>query len=139
MIDSFRRVLSFLVSSLWSMLAHLSSLFGADRYLPWAWSLTYDKLLMDLYLIANVLSGLAFVLVGVTLGVHHDRGICFTGQQRLLLGWMLLLMGFHLILLAVTIYVPIYRLDILIKSAGAGISVVFALTTTRFVLDYGRR
>lgn len=139
MIESLRRSLISFVSFLESMLLYFGSVFGSERYLPWSWSLTHDKLIMDLYLLTNVVAGLSFVSVGMVLGVHHARGICFTGQHRLLLGWMLILMGIHLLLLAVTLYWPIYRLDILIKSAGAGTSVVFALTSIKFILDYGER
>lgn len=139
MIDQLGRALVRFAESVTTIFLYFSSAFGADRYLPWAWSLTYDKLIIDLYLIANISSGLSFMVIGASLGVHHVRGICFSGQQRLLLGWMLFLMGIHLILLAVTIFLPIYRLDILIKSAGAGVSVVFALTATKFIIDYGRR
>jgi hypothetical protein len=139
MIDAVRKVVGIVIDHIASLFNYLFSVWGSDRYLPWAWSLTYDKLLMDLYLLTNLSAGSAFVTTGFLLSLHHSRGICFSGQQRFLLGWMMMLIGFHLLLLAVTLFVPIYRFDICVKSAGAGVSVVFILTTARFILDYGKR
>lgn len=111
---------------------------GSERYAAAVSCLTNDGLIVLLYTICDVASGISYGALGAALSLSSDRGLQTDGDHRLLLGLMLLFSGARQFSEVAALHVGIYRLDIVIKAACTAVAVVAALTMARGIITKGR-
>lgn len=111
------------------MWVEVLDLLGASRYAQHAICLTNDPLIMTVFVAGDLVTFASYFTIGLTLMLYHNRVVKFTGQARLLYGAFIFLCGLSHLTETLTMFVGIYRLDVVVTAAMAGVSAATAIVT----------
>lgn len=111
------------------MLTWLLDFLGAGRYFKHAICLTDDPLMISLYTFSDLATWAAYFVIGITLLRSRARPFEFSYELRLLYGAFIFLCGLSHLTGVMTLYSGVYRLDIMVRAAMAGVSVTTAYLT----------
>ena len=108
------------------MLTDVLNFLGAERYSQHAICLTNDSLMIFLYVLADLSTWAAYFTIGLALLVTGRLPDTTLLRMKLLFGAFIFLCGLSHLTMVMTIFSGVYRLDILVRAAMAGVSVVTA-------------
>lgn len=114
-----------------SFWAWLADILGAGRYSQHSICLTNDLLMITLYTISETVIWLSYFILGASLVTSYKHGISLKPEIKLLFGMFIFLCGAQHATSLLTLYVGVYRLDVVVKVATAAVSFVTALVTLR--------
>lgn len=112
-----------------SVLKTIADWLGAERYSQHSVCLTNDPLIMTAFVASDLVTFLSYFTIGMTLIVYRNRIVEFTGPTRLLYGAFIFLCGLSHLTETLTMFVGIYRLDVAVTAAMAGVSAATAIVT----------
>lgn len=113
---------------------------GADRYVAHAICLSFDPLFMFMYTLADLSTFLAYLAIGLCLLFIDKPPTEIRPPLRLLFGSFIALCGLSHLTMVMTLYIGVYRLDILVRAAMGGVSVTTAFVVVNdFLLARGKR
>ena len=118
-----------------SMLQHLLEVLGAERYAAHAICLTNDPVIIVPYQVGHVVTALSYFLMGGSLLATRHIVIPMTLSIKALYGAFIFLCGLSHAFDILVMYTGIYRVDLLVTMAMAGVSAATAVTTTRYVIS----
>ena len=104
----------------------LSELLGSTRYAATMKCLTNDSLLASLYVIADIIIVTCLFACGWKLWTKRRVGYFFLPFQANLIAVCVVLMALSHLMEIVTLFDGAYRLEILLRGAAAGVSVIVA-------------
>lgn len=102
---------------------------GAARYAQHALCLTNDPVLMTLYIAAEGATAAAYFTIGIVLVILRQHLMLFRPGTVTLYGLFIFLCGLNHVSGILVLFSGVYRLDVAIKAAMAGVSVVTAFYT----------
>ena len=117
------------------ILEHLANFLGAERYTQHAICLTNDPLMIALYTISEFITMISYFILGGGLAYSYKRGISFSSQTKFLFGAFIFLCGLQHGTSLLTLYVGVYRLDIIVKCLTAAVSIATAITSIPQLMD----
>ena len=102
---------------------------GSSRYSAHSICLTNDPVIILLYVVSDLTTAASYFLIGVKLFWYRTATVSFSPVTRGLYGAFIFLCGFSHFTETVTLFTGIYRLDVIVTGAMAGVSIATALTT----------
>lgn len=102
---------------------------GAARYAQHAICLTNDPILMTLYIAADLITAVAYFTIGTVLIILRAKLSLFRPGTVTLYGSFIFLCGLNHLSGVAVLFAGVYRLDVAIKAAMAGVSIVTAWFT----------
>lgn len=112
-----------------STLKTIADWLGAERYSEHAICLTNDPLMMTIYVAGDGVTFLSYVVMGTALIISRNREVVLNGQTRLLGGAFIFLCGLSHLTDTITMFTGVYRLDVMVTAAMAGVSAATAIIT----------
>lgn len=112
----------------------IENLFGSDRYRAVIQCYTHDTALVTLYMISDVIMFLSLTVVAYVFHKKRNEGYYFLPYQCAMAFAVVFLLATLFLIDVVTIFDGVYRIEIVVRGALSGVSVVFA-----FSLCCGRR
>ena len=104
----------------------LSDLLGSTRYAATMKCLTNDSLIASLYVIADVIIVTCLLACGAKLWTKRRAGYFFYPFQANLIAICVVLIALGHLMEIITLFDGAYRLEILLRGAAAGVSVIVA-------------
>lgn len=121
-----------------AILNWLYDLSGANIFYAHAICLTNDPILMTLYVAGDLTTFASYMVIGGTLLVHRVHTMRFTTAALVLYGAFIALCGLSHLTKTLTLFVGMYRLDILVVAAMASVSAVtagYTICNIRHILE----
>lgn len=113
----------------------IADFFGAERYSQHSICLTNDPLMIGAYTIGDLVIWLSYTVIAGALVICRRRGITPRPLAFDLFASFIVLCGLSHLVKTVTLYTGVYRLDVLVVIATAGISAVSAWYTLVSMID----
>lgn len=104
---------------------------GSDRYRPRSACLLNDQTIMILYVAGDLALFVSLVSMGVVLFRYRARRVQMSSVTRALLGVFLFLCGVSYLSKMLTLFLPLYRLDVILMAAIAAVAATTAVLSTR--------
>lgn len=120
------------------MMTDVLNFFGAERYQQHSLCLTNDPVMMFLYVISDLSTFASYFTIGVVLLFAPLPSQNMRPATRPLFGAFIFLCGLSHLTMVLTLFVGIYRLDIVIRAAMAAVSVMTAATVVRDYTSFVR-
>lgn len=76
---------------------------------------------MTIYVAGDLVAFASYFTIGLTLIIYHSRVVVFSGPVRLLYGSFIFLCGLSHLTETLTMFTGIYRLDVVVTAAMAGV------------------
>ena len=108
---------------MWTTIANF---FGANIYAQHSVCLTADPAIMTLYVASDLSTWLAYFVLAGCLLIRRNRSFHLNSTATLMFGAFIGLCGLTHLTMTLTLFVGVYRLDVLMRAATAGVSVVTA-------------
>lgn len=105
----------------------LADMLGAAQYQQHAICLTNDPILMILYVAADLTTWVAYSVIGLALLVKRAEKITLSPAARGMFGAFIFLCGLSHLTMVLTLFVGVYRLDIMVRVVMAAVSAVTAV------------
>ena len=106
----------------------LSEWLGRSRYVAELTCLTNDSVIASLYVLADVLLGVSLLAAGLRVLHYRENGYWLYPFQVKLAGALAVLLAFGYFVDVLVIYEGVYRLEVVLRGAAAGVAVVFAFS-----------
>lgn len=114
----------------------VADFFGASVYAQHALCLSNDPILMALYVASDMATAASYFVIGLTLLFKQAKGIAFSPAALKLFGAFIFLCGASHATMTLTLFSGMYRLDILVRVAMAGVSSATAVFTALEVYGF---
>lgn len=101
--------------------------FGAERYSQHSICLTNDSLMIFLYVLSDMLIYASYFVIGIALMITGSLPSATLPYRRLIFGMFIFLCGLTHLTDVLVLFSGVYRLDVLVRAATAGVSVIAAL------------
>jgi hypothetical protein len=99
-----------------------------SRYFSTMSCLTNDVVIASLYVITDILIAISMFALGLRVWMKRDGGYLLLPYQCRMLGLIGFLIALGAVMDLVTLFEGFYRLEIMVRGAVAGVSVVLAFT-----------
>lgn len=109
----------------------LSEILGSTRYASTMKCLTNDSLIASLYVIADVVILCSLMACGWRLWIKRADGYVFLPFQTKLVSIFIILVALSHLMEIVTLFEATYRLEVMLRAAAAGLSVIVAFSCWR--------
>lgn len=113
------------------MMEWLAKWLGASSYYEHAMCLTNDPVLIALYVWGDGVTFLSYMVIGSTLLVRRGVIMKFTPQSTALYGSFIFLCGLSHLTKTLTVFIGVYRLDVMVVAAMAAVSAATAFLTAK--------
>ena len=110
-------------------LTSLLDVLGVGHYRPSAYALASDPIMMMLFVSAWSTTSLACFAIGASLMWRRWKHITMSANAASVYGAMFLLIGFDFLMSAVTVFVAVYRLKVVVLGLTAAVTVTVAILT----------
>ena len=111
---------------------------GAGHYRPSSYALASDPIMMMLFVSAWTTTSVACMAIGATLMWRRWKHITMSANAASVYGAMFLLIGFDFFMSAVTVFVAVYRLKVVILGLTAAVTVTVAIATISRIFGAAR-
>jgi hypothetical protein len=112
-----------------SLIERIGEILGDQRYLAHSICLTNDPLIMTVFAASNLATWVAYFTIGITLFVKRAKVFKLRPGSTVLYGLFIFLCGLNHLTETITLFWGVYFLDVGVKMAMAGVSVVTAVYT----------
>lgn len=102
---------------------------GANVFYRHALCLTNDPVIMGLYVVCDLATWLSYMIIGGSFWWQQIYTIRLSSNAMVLYGLFIFLCGISHLTKTLTLFAGIYRIDILVVAAMAGVSVAVAIMT----------
>jgi len=112
---------------------------GAARYAAHSICLSADPTIVGLFLAGDLVTAASYFVMGVTFMVYRTRIIRMSPEARGLWGAFVFLCGLSHAAKSATLFIGVYRLEVLVVMAMAAVSAVTAVVTVRQIGEWTRQ
>src|SRR5918992_1452378 len=102
----------------------LLNFFGAERYSQHSICLTNDSLMIFLYVVSDLVIFAAYFVIGIALLMTGRLPSTTLPYRRTIFGMFIFLCGLTHLTDVLVLFSGVYRLDVLVRAATAGVSVM---------------
>lgn len=113
------------------MMQDVLNALGADRYMQHAICLTNDPSMLLLYISGDLVTAWSYFTIGAVLFLSGAPPSNLRPSMKLLFGAFIALCGLSHLTETLTLFWGIYRLDVMVTAAMAGVSATTAIITVR--------
>jgi hypothetical protein len=111
----------------------LLNFFGAERYSQHTICLTNDSLMIFLYVVSDLTIFASYFVIGIALMTTGRLPSTTLPFRRTIFGMFIFLCGLTHLTDVLVLFSGVYRLDVLVRAATAGVSVIAAMLVAQDV------